>query len=213
MLHHVSVGVRDVARAAEFYDAVMAALGYKRVMEVLPHGIAYGDKVPAFWIQLPRGQQELAVGNGMHIAIASDSTKAIEAFYAAALAHGGVDDGAPGPRPDYGPDYYAAFVIDPDGNRLEAVLTPKPVAAKPAKKAAKKKAAKPAPAKKSAQKAAKKAAKTAAPKKAAPKKPAKPAKAAKPAKKAAPKKAAPKAAPKAGKKADKKKGGKKAKKK
>jgi catechol 2,3-dioxygenase-like lactoylglutathione lyase family enzyme len=145
MLSHVSIGVRDVARAAEFYDAVLGALGYRRVFEVLPHGIGYGDKHPSFWVQLPRGQQELMVGNGTHIALAATSKDAIAAFHAAALEKGGSDDGAPGPRPEYGPDYYAAFVIDPDGNRLEAVLiapasAPKK-ARKPAAKPAKKKAA------------------------------------------------------------------------
>jgi catechol 2,3-dioxygenase-like lactoylglutathione lyase family enzyme len=176
MLNHVSLGVRDVARAAEFYDAVLAALGYKRVMEFLPHAIAYGAGSPSLWIQLPRGQQELTNGNGAHIAISAASKEAIEAFYAAALAKGGTDDGAPGPRPDYGPDYYAAFVIDPDGNRLEAMLVKpaaKPAAKKkkPAKKAKKTvKKVKAIPAKSPAKKAAKSA-----------KKPAK--KAAKPAKK------------------------------
>lgn len=216
MLNHISVGVRDVARAAEFYDAVFAALGYKRVIDFLPTAIAYGDVAPSLWIQLPRGQQELTVGNGTHIAIAAKSKEAIDAFYAAALAHGGVDDGAPGPRPDYGPDYYAAFVTDPDGNRIEAVL----VIAKAEPKAKKK------PAKKPAKKAVKKVAKKAAPKaktvaaKVA-KKPAKPAKTAKkPAKATKPVKAAKKPAkpvkPVKPAKADKKiakKGGKKAKKK
>jgi catechol 2,3-dioxygenase-like lactoylglutathione lyase family enzyme len=196
MLHHISIGVRDVAQAAEFYDAVFAALGYKRVMEFLPHAIAYGDKSPSFWVQLPRGQQELTVSNGTHIAIAAFSQAAVHAFYDAALAKGGLDDGAPGPRPEYSPDYYASFVIDPDGNRLEAVLTPKPAAAKAApkkKKAkkAKKAVAKAAPAKKPAKKT-KKVVKKAA------KKVAKP----------APKKAGKKVVKK-----DKKKGGKKGKKK
>jgi catechol 2,3-dioxygenase-like lactoylglutathione lyase family enzyme len=180
MLNHISIGVRDVARAAEFYDAVLGALGYKRVMEILPHAVAYGSSYPELWIQLPRGQQELTVGNGTHISVSAGRREAINAFHSAAMAHGGADDGAPGPRPDYGPDYYAAFVIDPDGNRLEATLIMKPaVKAAPKKKKAKK-AVKAAPAakvpakkaKKVAKKAAKKAAKPApkAVKKAAPKK-------------------------------------------
>ena len=199
MLHHVSVGVRNVALAGDFYDAVLSALGYKRIMEFLPHGIGYGETGPTFWIQLPRGQQELTVANGGHIALEAASKEAIQAFYETALAKGAIDDGAPGPRPDYGPDYYAAFVIDPDGNRLEAVLTAKPAAAKkPAAKAKAKKAKKPAAKAAPAKKAAKKT-----------KKAAKPVKSVKPAKKVAPKaKKASKPAPK-----NKKKAGKKGKKK
>ena len=140
MLHHVSIGVADVARAAQFYDRVLTALGYKRVMEVLPYGIAYGDKLPAFWIGLPHDQRAPSVGNGVHIAFNATSEEMIRAFHSAALDAGGSDDGAPGPRPDYGPDYFGAFVRDLDGNKIEAVLVRMPVAAKKktAKKASKK---------------------------------------------------------------------------
>jgi catechol 2,3-dioxygenase-like lactoylglutathione lyase family enzyme len=136
MLHHVSIGVADVARAAQFYDRVLQALGYKRVFEVLPYGIGYGDKQPSFWVQLPHDQQAASVGNGMHIAFNATSEEMIRAFHRAALDAGGSDDGAPGPRPDYGPDYFGAFVRDLDGNKIEAVLVRLPAAAK--KKAAKK---------------------------------------------------------------------------
>ena len=67
MLHHVSVGVRDVAQAAKFYDPVLAALGYKRVMEVMPYGIGYGDTHPEFWVQLPADRDVASVGNGVHM--------------------------------------------------------------------------------------------------------------------------------------------------
>src|SRR6516165_10506619 len=117
MLHHVSIGVADVARAAQFYDRVLQELGFKRVFEVLPYGIGYGEKQPAFWIGLPHDQRSASIGNGVHVA-------------------GGTDDGAPGPRPDYGPDYFGAFVRDLDGNKIEAVLVRLPAAAK--KKATKK---------------------------------------------------------------------------
>ena len=209
MLNHVSIGVRDVARAAEFYDAVFNALGYRRVMDVLPHAVAYGTKQPEFWVQLPRGQQELTIGNGAHISFAAATKGAIEAFYTVALKNGGKDDGAPGLRPEYAPDYYAAFVIDPDGNRLEAVLTIVQTPAKAKKAAAKKAAAKKtAPAKKPAPKAAvKKASKKAAPAKS---KPAKVVKAAKAPKATKGKKIVKKLAPP---KVDKKKGDKKAKRK
>ncbi|HUO67713.1 MAG TPA: VOC family protein [Gammaproteobacteria bacterium] len=136
MLHHVSIGVADVARAAQFYDRVLQELGYKRVLEVLPYGIGYGDKQPSFWVQLPHNQQPAAVGNGAHVAFNATSEEMIRAFHRAALEAGGSDDGAPGPRPDYGPDYFGAFVRDLDGNKIEAVLVRSPAAAK--KKTAKK---------------------------------------------------------------------------
>jgi catechol 2,3-dioxygenase-like lactoylglutathione lyase family enzyme len=139
MLHHVSIGVADVARAAQFYDRVLQELGFRRVFEVLPYGIGYGDKQPSFWVQLPHNQQAAAVGNGAHVAFNATSEKMIHAFHRAALDAGGSDDGAPGPRPDYGPDYFGAFVRDLDGNKLEAVLVRLPA---PAKKKSPKKASK-----------------------------------------------------------------------
>jgi catechol 2,3-dioxygenase-like lactoylglutathione lyase family enzyme len=144
MLHHVSVGVRDVAKSAAFYDKVLKALGYKRVMEVLPYGIGYGDKHPEFWVQLPADQKAASVGNGVHISFAAPSKAAVKAFHAAAMANGGKDEGGPGPRPDYGPDYYGAFCRDVDGNKIEAVVVNMPTTAKAAKPAAKKTTKKPA---------------------------------------------------------------------
>ena len=154
MLHHVSVGVTDVERAARFYDAVLGTLGYKRVMEYLPYAIAYGDKSAAFWIGLPHNQQSASVGNGAHVGFSARTRIAVDAFHHAALANGGGDNGAPGPRADYGPDYYGAFVIDLDGNKIEATYHPE--AAAPEKPAAKKAAAKRKPAKKAAKAKAKK---------------------------------------------------------
>jgi catechol 2,3-dioxygenase-like lactoylglutathione lyase family enzyme len=124
MLHHVSVGVRDVARAATFYDPVLGALGYKRVMEFLPHAIAYGESKerPEFWIQLPHNQQVPSNGNGTHVGFIAAGKEAVDAFHAAALKAGGSNDGEPGPRPDYGPEYYGAFIYDLDGNKIEATL-------------------------------------------------------------------------------------------
>lgn len=158
MLHHVSVGVRDVERAAKFYDPVLAALGYKRVMEFMPFAIGYGTDHPEFWVQLPHDQNPSSVGNGVHVGFSARSKEAVNKFHAAALAHGGSNNGEPGPRPDYGPAYYGAFIYDLDGNKLEATLhAPAPAAKakasakpkakakaakKPAKKATKKKTAK-----------------------------------------------------------------------
>jgi catechol 2,3-dioxygenase-like lactoylglutathione lyase family enzyme len=157
MLHHVSIGVSDVARAARFYDSVLGALGYKRVLEVLPYGIGYGETTPMFWVQLPHDQSAASVGNGVHVGFIGRSKAVIETFHRAALEAGGRDEGAPGPRPDYGPHYFGAFVRDLDGNKLEAVLVAAPAA--PAAKKASKKRAKVA--KKVAKKAAKKVAKKA----------------------------------------------------
>ncbi len=157
MLHHVSVGVRDVGRAATFYDPVLKALGYKRVMEFLPHAIAYGESKerPEFWIQIPHNQREATNGNGAHIGFSARNKGAVNAFHAAALKAGGSNDGEPGPRPDYGPSYYGAFIYDLDGNKVEAILhalvsevAKKAAAKKPAKKAKKAKVAKKAKKKK-----------------------------------------------------------------
>ena len=160
MLHHISIGVADVERAARFYDRVLQELGYKRVFEILPYGIGYGDKQPAFWVQLPHDQQAASTGNGVHVAFNATSEEVIRAFHRAALEAGGSDDGAPGPRPDYGPDYFGAFVRDLDGNKIEAVLVRLPAAAKKktAKKTAKKTRRKPAVSKKTARRGKKKAA-------------------------------------------------------
>jgi catechol 2,3-dioxygenase-like lactoylglutathione lyase family enzyme len=148
MLHHVSVGARDVAKAVAFYDKVLKPLGFKRVMEFMPYAVGYGDKHPEFWVQLPADRKPASVGNGVHISFVGRTKAAVNAFHAAALAAGGKDEGAPGPRPDYGPTYYGAFCRDLDGNKIEAVLL---VEAAPAKAAAAKKAkAKPAPKKKAA---------------------------------------------------------------
>lgn len=124
MLHHVSVGVANVERAALFYDDALKALGYRRVMEFLPYAIGYGERGahPEFWIQLPHNQIAATSGNGTHVGFIARSKGAVNKFHAAALKHGGSNDGEPGPRPDYGPAYYGAFVYDLDGNKLEATL-------------------------------------------------------------------------------------------
>jgi len=104
MLHHVSVGVRDVARAAAFYDPVLKALGYKRVMDFSPGAIAYGESKdrPEFWIGKPHDQGIPSAGNGTHVGFIAKSKAAVNAFHEAALKAGGSNGGEPGPRPDYG---------------------------------------------------------------------------------------------------------------
>ena len=157
MLHHVSVGVTDFARAAKFYDAVLATLGYKRVADYSPHAIGYGETYPEFWIGAPHDGRPASAGNGAHLGFSARTKAQVIKFHEVALAQGASNNGEPGPRPDYGPDYYGAFVYDLDGNKIEATLHPRPTpakaAAKPAKKAVKKTA------KKAAKKAVKKKAK------------------------------------------------------
>ena len=122
MLHHLSFAVADLARSAAFYDAVLAALGYRRVWSG-EREIGYGarDGEDQFAIKLRSGTVA-PPGAGFHLAFAAPSRAAVDAFHAAALRCGGRDDGAPGLRRQYGPSYYAAFVIDPDGYRVEAVI-------------------------------------------------------------------------------------------
>ena len=122
MFSHVSVGVTDLARAARFYDATLGALGYKRTMSE-DFGNAWGIAWPEFWAA-PAIEGASSPGNGVHVAFIAPSREAVDRFHAAALAEGGSDAGAPGLRADYTPDYYAAFVRDPDGNKLEAVHLP-----------------------------------------------------------------------------------------
>jgi catechol 2,3-dioxygenase-like lactoylglutathione lyase family enzyme len=149
MLHHVSIGVSDVAKAAEFYDAVLGALGYKRTAQYLPYAIGYGEGTSEFWIQLPHDKEAAAAGNGAHFGFSARNSEAVHRFHEVALANGGTDNGAPGPRPDYGPDYYGAFVIDPFGNKIEATLHPGAGKAR-ARRAARAKARRTASAKKAA---------------------------------------------------------------
>ena len=122
MLHHLSFAVTDLARSGTFYDAALAPLGYVRVWAdetAIGYGLpGGGDK---FAIKLrPAG---VAVpGDGFHVAFAAPSREAVAAFYKAALEHGGKDNGGSGLHPEYGSHYYAAFVFDPDGYRIEAVI-------------------------------------------------------------------------------------------
>ena len=123
MLDHVSVGVSDLERAARFYEASLATLGLTRLV-TRPATIGFGKAYPEFWINLRVGMPPVAPGSGVHICLRARSTDAVDAFHAAALSAGGRSDGAPGVRPHDRVKYYAAFVIDPDGNRIEAVTFP-----------------------------------------------------------------------------------------
>jgi catechol 2,3-dioxygenase-like lactoylglutathione lyase family enzyme len=121
MISHLSFGVTDLARSQVFYDAVLQPLGLARVWDnskAAGYGPAGGnDRLALF----ARPQDASPPGPGFHLAFEAPSREAVRRFHAAALASGGQDDGAPGIRAHYGPTYYAAFVIDPDGHKLEAV--------------------------------------------------------------------------------------------
>lgn len=124
MIDHTGIGVADVGRSSAFYDAALGALGLRRVMQ-LPEdsgtdGIGYGTSHPVFWIDRfhPHSVKQ-------HTAFAATSRAEVDAFYAAAMTSGGTDNGPPGLRDSaagYQPGYYAAFVLDPDGNNMEAVF-------------------------------------------------------------------------------------------
>jgi catechol 2,3-dioxygenase-like lactoylglutathione lyase family enzyme len=122
MIDHLSLGVSDLARAGAFYDAVFAPLGYVRIFSK-ERGIGYGRpgaQDEAFAL-LAVGAEATPPGVGWHLAFHAANRQAVESFHAIALQHGALDDGAPGLRPHYGAGYYAAFVRDLDGYRLEAV--------------------------------------------------------------------------------------------
>ncbi len=119
MIDHVSVGVRDLRASAAFYEAVLAPLGYARLEDRVAT-VAFGKKYPEFWINHRPGRPP-AGDEGGHIALRTSGREMVDAFHAAALARGGACDGAPGERPHFGEGYYAAFIRDPDGNRIEAV--------------------------------------------------------------------------------------------
>jgi catechol 2,3-dioxygenase-like lactoylglutathione lyase family enzyme len=121
MLHHISLGVRDLERAAAFYDAVLAPLGYARVW-THPTAVGYGEPGGGDRLAIKQADGARPPAAGFHVAFCAPTRAAVSAFHEAAMRAGGSDNGPPGPRPQYGPEYFAAFVVDPDGHRLEAVL-------------------------------------------------------------------------------------------
>jgi catechol 2,3-dioxygenase-like lactoylglutathione lyase family enzyme len=120
MFDHIGLEVTDLERSARFYDALMFAIGGRRMFEG-PGAIAYGIDRAQLWL-VARGR---GVGGDRsslgHVALTAAGKAAVDAAFAAAMANGGGDDGSPGPRPQYGPSYYAAYLTDPDGYRVEVV--------------------------------------------------------------------------------------------
>ncbi|MFE1574003.1 VOC family protein [Comamonas odontotermitis] len=127
MLSHITVGARDLGRAGRFYDAVLSPLGLKRRI-VSPDGgpaalcrVGAHATLPRFYVYSPFNGEPATAGNGSMVAFLAPSIAAVNTAYADGLAHGGCDDGAPGPRPHYGEGYYGAYLRDPDGNKVHIV--------------------------------------------------------------------------------------------
>jgi catechol 2,3-dioxygenase-like lactoylglutathione lyase family enzyme len=123
MIDHISISVSDLERSAHFYEAALAPLGLVRLV-TRPATVGFGKIYPEFWINLRADMTPVAPGSGVHICLRAKSTGDVDAFHAAALNAGGQSDGAPGLRPHDRVRYYAAFVRDLDGNRIEAVTFP-----------------------------------------------------------------------------------------
>ncbi|MBM3648292.1 MAG: VOC family protein [Alphaproteobacteria bacterium] len=119
MFDHVSIGVADIARSKKFYDATLTPRGFS-CLSVGDGSLGYGGEAVQLWLGAAKKPVKADIDSGLHFCFAAKDRAAVDAFHAAALAAGGRDNGKPGLRADYGPKYYAAFAIDPDGYRLEA---------------------------------------------------------------------------------------------
>ena len=120
MLDHIGLEVSDVERSKAFYERALAPLGITVLLEPIPQAVGFGeqhDQKPYFWI----GTRGGTPNTGVHVAFAVESRELVDAFHAAALEAGATDNGAPGERTIYHPNYYGAYVLDPDGNNVEAV--------------------------------------------------------------------------------------------
>jgi catechol 2,3-dioxygenase-like lactoylglutathione lyase family enzyme len=122
MLDHISLGVSDLARSRRFYDAALRPLGLVRIVDFEGRGSDYGSAPGSLGVELTiTAEADAAPARGAHICFQAPDREAVAAFHRAALVEGGRDDGAPGLRPRYHASYYGAFVLDPDGHRIEAV--------------------------------------------------------------------------------------------
>jgi catechol 2,3-dioxygenase-like lactoylglutathione lyase family enzyme len=124
LIDHVSIAVADLSRAGAFYEAVLAPLGLERLV-ARERGLGFGRRYPEFWLNL-RAEVPQIADSGAHVCLRAPDEKAVRGFNAAALAGGGEDGGAPGPRGGAMTAYFGAFIIDPDGNRIEAASFPRP---------------------------------------------------------------------------------------
>jgi len=121
VIDHISIAVRDLVEGEHFYTAILAPLGLVKLREWPGTAIGFGKKYPEFWINKRAGMERVADDSGVHICLRAPDTASIDAFHVAALKAAGTSDGEPGLRPHYYAGYYAAFIRDPDGNRIEAV--------------------------------------------------------------------------------------------
>jgi catechol 2,3-dioxygenase-like lactoylglutathione lyase family enzyme len=119
MISHVSIGVRDLVKAGRFYDTALAALGYKRLYDSTD-ALGYGEKSPELWVMKVERPVKPDEASGLHLCFDAADRVGVDAFHKAGIKVGGRDNGKPGVRKDYGDNYYAAFLIDPEGYRLEA---------------------------------------------------------------------------------------------
>jgi catechol 2,3-dioxygenase-like lactoylglutathione lyase family enzyme len=119
MIDHISIGVRDIAKSKQFYDAALKPLGYQCLSKG-EGSLGYGSEAVTLWISAVDRPVPPDMKSGLHFCFTAPDRRSVDAFHAAALKTGGRDNGKPGLRDDYGPGYYAAFVVDPDGYRIEA---------------------------------------------------------------------------------------------
>ncbi len=120
MFDHISIGVRDIMRAKAFYDRTLEPIGYRRLSDG-EGSLGYGKKTVGLWIGVTSSPVPDDPNSGLHVCFTAPDRESVAKFHAAALAEGGRDNGKPGIRADYGADYFAAYVVDPDGYRLEAL--------------------------------------------------------------------------------------------
>ena len=129
MIAHVSIGVSNIDRSKHFYDTALEPLGYRCLRAARSVvGYGYGRDSIAFWVIQAERPVPADEKSGLHFCFTAPDAAAVDTFHAAAIAAGGHDNGVPGLRPIYGPDYYAAFIMDPDGFRIEAYYGPEETA-------------------------------------------------------------------------------------
>lgn len=120
VIDHVSLPVRDLEQSTTFYESVLSRIGFKKLV-VIPATVGFGRKYPELWLNHRPEMNERGIDDGFHVCLRARTVDAVQAFHEAAIAADGESDGAPGPRPQYSAGYYAAFIRDLDGNRLEVV--------------------------------------------------------------------------------------------
>ncbi|MEL6372929.1 MAG: VOC family protein [Pseudomonadota bacterium] len=123
VISHITLGTNDKQRAARFYDAVLGSIGFSRLPKPADKPPAYekDGSIPTIYLYPPANGMPATWGNGTHVAFVANTRDQVHRFHDEAIQHGGICEGEPGPRPYYGSNYYAAYVRDPDGNKLQAV--------------------------------------------------------------------------------------------